>query len=207
MLQSLACKEFSYPQHIAVLSGGESLPLLLAHQLAQVVSRLFNGYGPTEATVYTTFARIGPETSISLGSPLANAAVHVLDESGQPCPLGIHGELHIGGAGLARGYLNQPELTEEKFIPDPFSSDPEARLYRSGDLASWNPDGTLAFHGRIDQQIKLRGFRIEPGEIEANLLAHPAVAQAVVLLRQDDPANPRLIGYWVAEAGATVSAE
>jgi acyl-coenzyme A synthetase/AMP-(fatty) acid ligase len=107
------------------------------------------------------------------------------------------GHLHSGGAGLARGYLNNPGLTAEKFIPNPFSSDPTVRLYRSGDLARWNPDGSLSYLGRIDQQIKLRGFRIEPGEIEAALLSHPAVAQAVVVLRNDDPSNPRLIAYWV----------
>jgi hypothetical protein len=139
---------------------------------------------------------------LPLGKPIANAKAMILDTNGRPSPIGIPGELHIGGAGLARGYLNNPELTAEKFIPDPYSSDPTARLYKSGDLASWNPDGTLAFHGRIDQQIKLRGYRIEPGEIEANLLAHPAVAQAAVLLRHDDPANPRLIAYWVRQLPA-----
>ena len=143
--------------------------------------------------------------SVSIGRPIVNTSIYLLDSLGQPCPIGIPGELHIGGAGLARGYLNNPELTAKKFIPNPFSSDSTARLYKSGDLASWNPDGTLAFHGRIDQQIKLRGFRIEPGEIEANLLTHPAVAQAVVVLRNDDPSNLRLIAYWVADASHPTS--
>jgi len=165
---------------------------------------LINGYGPSENTTFTCCHRLAAgitltESSVPIGRPIAATFVRVLDRNGRPSPIGIPGELHIGGAGLARGYLNNPELTAEKFIPDPYSSDPTARLYKSGDLASWNPDGTLAFHGRIDQQIKLRGYRIEPGEIEANLLAHPAVAQAAVLLRHDDPANPRLIAYWVPQ--------
>ena len=125
--------------------------------------------------------------------------MHVVDEGGHPCPIGIPGELLIGGSGLARGYLQDPALTAARFIADPFSCDPTAQLYRSGDLAAWNPDGTLSFHGRLDQQIKLRGFRIEPGEIEAHLHAHPVVARAVVVLRNDDPANPRLIAYWVRQ--------
>ncbi|MCP9888743.1 amino acid adenylation domain-containing protein [Cyanobium sp. ATX 6A2] len=165
--------------------------------------RLTHTYGPTETTIYSTThdISVGQQAKLApIGVPLPETVTRVLDGSGHPCPIGIPGELHIGGKGLARGYLNNPELTAEKFIPDPFSSDPVARLYKSGDLASWNPDGTLAFHGRIDHQIKLRGFRIEPGEIEVNLLEHPGVSQAVVVLRQDDPVNPRLIGYWVGEA-------
>ncbi len=191
-----------------VLAGGDVLSAEHVQRLLDTFPsghELINGYGPTENTTFTCChhfeaAATVDTNGVSIGRPIANTEVRVLDECGQPCPIGIPGELHIGGAGLARGYLNNPELTAEKFIPDPFSSDPTARLYKSGDLASWNPDGTLAFHGRIDQQIKLRGFRIEPGEIEANLLAHPAVAQAVVLLRNDDPNNPRLIAYWVADA-------
>jgi len=189
-----------------IISAGEQLKLTqpIRNLLkALPACRLHNHYGPTETHVATSYllsqsTQEWPAES-SIGHPIANTTVRVLDPSGFPCPIGIPGELHIGGAGLARGYLNNPELTAQKFIPDPFSDNPSARLYRSGDLASWNPDGTLAFHGRIDQQIKLRGFRIEPGEIEANLLAHPGVAQAAVVLRRDDPANPRLIAYWVAQ--------
>jgi amino acid adenylation domain-containing protein len=190
-----------------VLAGGDVLhPASVQRLLAAFPSghALINGYGPTENTTFTCCQRLGSDAPLTtddvpIGSPIANTTVRVLDPSGSPCPIGIPGELHIGGSGLARGYLNNPELTAQKFIPDPFSDDPSARLYKSGDLVSWNPDGTLAFHGRIDQQIKLRGFRIEPGEIEANLLAHPDVAQAAVVLRRDDPANPRLIAYWVAQ--------
>ena len=190
-----------------VLAGGDVLSAEHVQRLLDAFPsghELINGYGPTENTTFTcchhfeAAATVDPN-SVPIGRPIANTEVRVLDEGSQPCPIGIPGELHIGGAGLARGYLNSPELTSEKFIPDPFSTDPSARLYKSGDFASWNPDGTLAFHGRIDQQIKLRGFRIEPGEIEAHLLSHPAVAQAVVLLRHDDPNNPRLIAYWVAD--------
>lgn len=198
-----------------VLAGGDVLnPASVRRLLAAFPSghALINGYGPTEGTTFTCCQRLGSDAPLTtaevpIGSPIANTTVRVLDPSGHPCPIGVPGELHIGGAGLARGYLNNPELTAEKFIPDPFSDDPSARLYKSGDLVSWNPDGTLAFHGRIDQQIKLRGFRIEPAEIEANLLAHPGVAQAAVVLRRDDPANPRLIAYWVAQQRDSSAAE
>jgi amino acid adenylation domain-containing protein len=196
-----------------IISAGEKL--VLAKPIADLIKlmpecRLHNHYGPTESHVVSSnqlSADPGqwPRES-SIGTPVNNTKLVVLNTSGQPCPIGIPGELHIGGDGLARGYLNNPELTAQKFIPDPFSDDPSARLYKSGDLASWNPDGTLAFHGRIDQQIKLRGFRIEPGEIEANLLSHPAVAQVAVILRQDDPANPRLIAYWVPQHPGAESA-
>ncbi|MCP9888741.1 amino acid adenylation domain-containing protein [Cyanobium sp. ATX 6A2] len=199
-----------------VLAGGDVLSVEHVRRLLGAFPpghELINGYGPTENTTFTSCKSLGAGElleepwGVPLGRPIAMTAVQVLDDFGHPCPIGVPGELHIGGAGLARGYLNQPELTAEKFIPDPFSSDPTARLYKSGDLASWNPDGTLAFHGRMDEQIKLRGFRIEPGEIEANLLAHPGVSQAVVVMRQDDPSNPRLIGYWVGKAAAQVSGE
>ena len=172
--------------------------------------RLINTYGPTEATVEISWLDVNESklrsNRASLGRPAPYAEIRIVDQYGQLCPIGIPGEIYIGGPSLAQGYLNNPKLTNEKFIVNKFSNKQGARLYKSGDLASWNPDGTLAFHGRIDQQIKLRGFRIEPGEIEANLLAHPAVAQAVVLLRHDDPNNPRLIAYWVADASQPPSA-
>jgi amino acid adenylation domain-containing protein len=184
---------------LTILAGGEELPEPLANRLSKVCGRLLNGYGPTEATIYTSLAKVDVGNGISIGHPIAGTTVRILNSAGQLCPIGIPGELHIGGVGLARGYLNNPELTAEKFIPDPFSSDPTSRLYKSGDLASWNPDGTIAFHGRIDQQIKLRGYRIEPGEIESHVLAHPVIAQAAVVLHSTDPADPRLIAYWVAQ--------
>jgi amino acid adenylation domain-containing protein len=197
-----------------VLAGGDVLQPASVRRLLEAFPSdhvLINGYGPTENTTFTCCQRLGSNAPLTtdvvpIGSPIANTTVRVLDVYGQPCPIGIPGELHIGGDGLARGYLNNPELTAETFIPDPYSTDPTARLYKSGDLASWNPDGTLAFHGRIDQQIKLRGFRVEPGEIEANLLAHAGVAQAAVILRDDDRANPRLIAYWVPQQAAAAGA-
>ena len=205
LMNHLATTGSTHFAALTILVGGEQLDEDLAESLLRDCKRLINVYGPTEATIWCSSAIVENSCSITIGKPIAGVSAHILYE-GHPCPIGIPGELHIGGAGLARGYLNNSELTAEKFIPDPFSSDSTARLYKSGDLASWNPDGTLAFHGRIDQQIKLRGFRIEPGEIEANLLAHPAVAQAVVLLRNDDPNNPRLIAYWVANASQPTTA-
>ena len=190
-----------------ILAGGD---VLAPGAVQRLLDRLpaghqfINGYGPTENTTFTCCHRLAAGDAVDpgglpIGRPIAATVVRVLDRDGYPCPIGVPGELHIGGAGVARGYLNNPGLTAETFIADPFAPDSPARLYRSGDLVSWNPDGTLAFHGRIDQQIKLRGFRIEPGEIEASLLDHPSVAQAVVVQRKDDPANPRLIAYWVPQ--------
>ena len=190
-----------------ILAGGDVLaPGAVQRLLDRLPAghQLINGYGPTENTTFTCCHRFAAGDAVDpgglpIGRPIAATVVRVLDRDGHPCPIGVPGELHIGGAGLARGYLNNPGLTAETFIADPLASNPGARLYRSGDLVSWNPDGTLAFHGRIDQQIKLRGFRIEPVEIETLLLRHPAVAQAAVVLRLDDPANPRLIAYWVPQ--------
>lgn len=197
-----------------VLAGGDVLSSRHVQRLIAAFPEghsLINGYGPTENTTFTCCHRIKAAAtldphSIPIGRPIAGTVVRVLDDNGNECPIGIPGELHIGGLGLAQGYLDNPELTAERFILDPTSSDPSARLYKSGDLVSWHPDGTLAFQGRIDQQIKLRGFRIEPGEIEAQLLAHPHVAQAAVVLRHDDPNNPRLIAYWVADASQPTTA-
>ena len=188
-----------------LLAGGEELSrphvLRLLRRLPPGHA-LINGYGPTENTTFSCCHRmaadcppVGP--SVPIGRPISHTSVHVLDGDLRPCGIGVIGELHLGGAGLARGYLNDPGLTAERFIADPFSADPSARLYRSGDLASWNADGTLAFHGRIDQQIKLRGYRIEPGEVERALLAHPGISRAHVLCREDCPAGKRLVAYWV----------
>jgi amino acid adenylation domain-containing protein len=161
-------------------------------------------YGPTESTTFATYLPFASgsllaDRPIPIGRPLAATTAQVLDSSGGPCPVGVPGELHIGGQGLARGYLNNPELTAEKFIGDPHA--PCDRLYRTGDLASWNSDGTLAFHGRVDQQVKVNGIRIEPGETEAAMREHPAVSRALVVLLRRDPDQPRLVAYWVRRLG------
>ena len=169
-----------------------------------------NNYGPTEGTVVSTSGSVAAratrqsadETMIGappIGRPITNVRVALLDRNGQLVPAGVPGEIHIGGAGVARGYLGRPELTRERFVPDPFSTDPEARLYRTGDLARWRPDGNLEFLGRIDQQVKIRGVRIELGEIEAALREHPAVREAAVLAREDSPGNKRLVAYVIPD--------
>ncbi len=135
--------------------------------------------------------------AVSIGRPIANTQIFILDKVLQPVPIGVAGELHIGGEGLARGYLNRPELTAEKFIASPFSQDPEARFYKTGDLVRYLPNGDIEFLGRIDHQIKIRGFRIEMGEIEAVLRQHSAVNETVVVVREDTPGDQRLVAYFV----------
>jgi amino acid adenylation domain-containing protein len=167
-------------------------------------TRLVNSYGLTEATMDSTYfepsadAELLPGRFVSIGRPLPNTRVYVLDGGLEPQPIGIRGELCIGGAGVARGYLNRPELTAERFVADPFSDEPGGRMYRTGDLARWLADGTIEFVGRSDRQLKIRGFRIEPGEIEAVLERHPRVRTAVVTDRQDESGAPRLVAYLVA---------
>jgi amino acid adenylation domain-containing protein len=167
---------------LKVLCGGEALPKQLAGQVLQRCSSLWNMYGPTEATIWSTVHKVEPETDLAPGSgpvpigrPIANTTAYVLDSHLRPVPVGVGGELHIGGEGLARGYLGRPELTAEKFIPDPFDGGPGARLYKTGDLTRCLPDGSLEYLGRLDDQVKVRGFRIELGEIETVLDRHPAV--------------------------------
>ncbi len=164
--------------------------------------RFFNAYGPTETTVCATIAEcshddILTDVPLLVGRPIANTKLYVLDRNLQPTPTGTAGELHIGGIGLAREYLNRPELTAEKFIPDPFSIEPGARLYKSGDLVRYRADGNLEFLGRLDHQVKIRGFRIEPGEIESALTAHPSIHSAVVIARRDASSQQHLIAYLV----------
>ncbi|HVK73992.1 MAG TPA: amino acid adenylation domain-containing protein [Kofleriaceae bacterium] len=180
------------------LCGGEALPPDLAAALLVRVGALWNLYGPTETTVWSTCGRVVAGEPITIGRPIANTTVHVLDEDLQPVPLGAIGELYIGGDGVTRGYLDRPELTAARFVPDRGRVEPGARLYRTGDLGRWRADGRLEHFGRTDFQVKLRGYRIELGEIEAALAGHPAIAQAVVTTREDRPGDVRLIAYLVA---------
>ncbi|HEY0406879.1 MAG TPA: amino acid adenylation domain-containing protein, partial [Pyrinomonadaceae bacterium] len=173
--------------------------------------RLANNYGPTENTVVTTHAWIdahGKRDALPpIGKPIANVQVYILDKNLRPLPIGVAGELHVGGSGLARCYLNLPELTAEKFIPHPFSPEPGARLYRTGDLARYLADGQIEFLGRTDEQVKVRGYRIELGEIEATLAAHELVREAVVLARADAMGAQQLVAYVVPQAESSLSAE
>ncbi|HEY6923350.1 MAG TPA: amino acid adenylation domain-containing protein, partial [Steroidobacteraceae bacterium] len=181
-----------------LLAGGEALPAILARQWAGRY-RLFNCYGPTETTVCASAYRCRPDEAdlVPIGRPLANTTMYLLDEYGQPVPIGVTGELHIGGVQVARGYLNRPDLTQERFLPDPFSATPGTRVYKTGDLGRYLPDGNIVFLGRTDFQVKIRGFRIELGEIEAQLLACRGVGEAVVIAREDSAADKRLVAYVV----------
>jgi amino acid adenylation domain-containing protein len=186
-----------------VFASGEALPAELAERFSAELphAELHNLYGPTEAAVDVTSWRCAPgdaRRAVPIGRPVANTRIHVLDRSGEPAPVGVPGELHIGGVQVGRGYLGRPPLTAEKFVPDALSAEPGARLYRTGDLARWRADGVLEYLGRTDDQVKVRGFRIEPGEIEAVLAMHPGVREALVVLREDAPGDPRLVAYFVA---------
>ncbi|MDB4894665.1 MAG: amino acid adenylation domain protein, partial [Firmicutes bacterium] len=188
-----------------MLTGGDKL-----HQYpdASLPFLLVNHYGPTENTVVATAGPVPTATGIaattpSIGRPITNARVYLLDQHRQPVPVGVPGELHIGGDGLARGYRNRPDLTAERFVPNPFSVEPGARLYKTGDLARYLPDGNIEFLGRIDAQVKIRGFRVELGEIEAVLAEHPEVQQAVVITREYQPGDVRLAAY-VVPASITI---
>ncbi|MEG3918362.1 amino acid adenylation domain-containing protein [Microcoleus sp. T3_A4] len=205
----------SSPQ-LKMLAGGEALPRELADRLLEKGGSLWNMYGPTETTVWSTTCHVNalesrhrrqnvPET---IGRPIANTEIYILDGNLQAVPVGIVGELHIGGDGLARGYLNRPELNAEKFISHPFRDRPGARLYKTGDLARYLSDGNIEYVDRIDNQVKVRGFRIELGEIEAALSQHPNVRQAVVVVREDEPGNKCLVAYAVlSQEGAIAASE
>ncbi|MGE5362730.1 MAG: amino acid adenylation domain-containing protein, partial [Bacteroidota bacterium] len=200
--------QYIFPDLKQLIVAGESCPPEPAAYWSEG-RKFFNAYGPTEATVCATIADCSNTDGISplsIGRPIANTSVYILDKYNQPVPIGIPGELYIGGKGVARGYLNRAELSAEKFIKDPFSSDPDARLYKSGDLARYMPDGNIEFLGRIDNQVKIRGFRIELGEIEAALISHPAVREAVVIARDDGANDKRLVAYVVTSDSETDAA-
>lgn len=182
---------------LKVLIGGEPLSRDLADRILERAGSLWNMYGPTEISIYCCAHRVLAGEAIRIGRPIANMRVYVVDEALSPVPTGELGELCIGGVGLARGYLNRPELTAEKFVSDPFVAEPGARMYRSGDLGRWHPDGTLECLGRRDFQVKIRGFRIELGEIEHALERHPSVHELVVTAREDTPGDARLVAYVV----------
>lgn len=192
---------------LTALCGGEALPRQLADALLPRVAALWNMYGPTETTVWSTLMRVeSGADAVAIGRPIANTQVYIVDGAMQPVPPGVPGELCIGGAGVALGYLNRPELTADKFIADPYAGG-EARLYKTGDLARWRRDGTLECLGRLDHQVKLRGFRIELGEIETRLCRHASVQQAVVMVREDRPGDQRLAAYVVGVNEAVSAAE
>jgi acyl carrier protein len=190
-----------------LLVGGEACPPELARELAaRVPGGLLNMYGPTETTIWSTTQRLsGAESTVPIGGPILNTRVYVLDARREPVPPGTPGELFIGGAGVVRGYRGRPELTAERFLPDPFAGEPDARMYRTGDLVRHRRDGTLEFLGRIDHQVKVRGYRIELGEIESLLRKHAALRDAVVVLREDTPGDKRLVAYAIAEPGQAPS--
>ncbi|HEY6802288.1 MAG TPA: amino acid adenylation domain-containing protein [Pyrinomonadaceae bacterium] len=193
---------------LKVLCGGEALPPDLAGQLLERSTSLFNMYGPTETTIWSAVHQVtqsdGP---IPIGRPIANTGMYVLDRQMRPVPVGIAGELHIGGIGLARGYFGRPELTAEKFVPHPSSLEPGARLYRTGDLARLLPTGEIEYVGRIDHQVKLRGFRIELGEIEAALRKIEGIADVVVVAREDNPGEKNLVAYLVSDHAVSLEVD
>jgi len=185
-----------------MIVGGEAFPNALAKDLKQVLTgRLTNMYGPTETTIWSTTQEVEDPGNIPIGRPIANTDIYILDENHQPVPVGVPGDLFIGGQGVVRGYLNRPDLTEERFIPNPFKND-GSRLYWTGDLAQYRENGAIEFQGRVDHQVKIRGYRIELGEIEAMLGNHAAVSNCVMLLREDNPGDQRLVAYVVPNGAA-----
>jgi arthrofactin-type cyclic lipopeptide synthetase C len=189
-------QNLEHPTLRTLLIGGDRLRQFSRNQQFEVI----NNYGPTEATVVATSGRIEAGDALHIGKPVANATVYLLDEQQRPVPIGVMGELYVGGAGVARGYLNRADLSAERFLHDPFSSVPNARMYRSGDLARWRADGTIEYLGRNDDQVKIRGVRIELGEIETRLNQLPGIQEAVLLAREDEPGQPRLVAYFTEQS-------
>ena len=203
-------KEEGIPASVHTINlAGEPLPGQLVRQLyeRESVRRVLNLYGPTEDTTYSTYAQVERERVAPphIGRPVGGKQIYILNRYLLPVPIGIRGELYIGGGGLARGYLRRPALTAEKFIPNPFSVEPGARLYKTGDWARYLPDGNIEFLGRTDQQVKLRGFRIELGEVEAALEEHQGVRAAAVIVREYERGDRRLVAYVAAREEGSVS--
>jgi thioesterase domain-containing protein/acyl carrier protein len=197
-------------ENLTVLSGGEGLPRELARELRHKCSTVWNLYGPTETTVYSTIWEVAKDIQSDdfgpvecIGRPIANTSIYILDEDGRPVPIGMPGQLWIGGDGLAKGYLGRPELTAEKFVDNPFVS--RQRMYHTGDLARFKPDGRIDFIGRIDHQIKLRGFRIELGEIEKILQQHPAIERCAVILQYPGLPDARLVAFCVTDENGSLN--
>ena len=189
---------------LKILCGGESLSRSLANGLLERSAELWNMYGPTETTIWSTVARVVPGNGpVSIGRPIANTQVYILNKLMRPVPVGVEGELFIGGDGLALGYHNRPELTAERFVDNPFG---EGKLYQTRDIAKFSEDGSLICLGRLDNQVKIRGFRIELGEIEAALMQHPSVADAIVIAREDETGDKRIFAYTI-QAESTEVAE
>ena len=194
-----------------LLAGGDVLSVPHVQRFLDTVKncQLINGYGPTENTTFTCCypitAPLKPGASIPIGKSISNTQTYILDPHLQPVPIGIPGELYIGGDGLARGYFNRPELTKDRFIPHPFSLNSQARLYKSGDLARYLPSGEIEYLGRMDDQVKVSGFRIELGEIDTALLAYPEIAEAVTIVREDPPGKKVLVSYFTSTTDRVVS--
>lgn len=190
-----------------LILSGDRLPLETARRWCGG-RRLINGYGPTEATVCATLHDFDAAGSGSprIGKPIVNKWIYILDRYGEPVPVGATGEIYIGGNGIAREYLNRPELTAMRFVPDPFASTPDARMYRTGDLGRWTDDGEIEFMGRNDDQVKIRGLRIEPGEIETQLAAFPGLREVAVIVREDKPGDKRLVAYYTSEPSSAAHA-
>jgi amino acid adenylation domain-containing protein/non-ribosomal peptide synthase protein (TIGR01720 family) len=207
---ALATEQLRLPPtvRLAIVGGERMLPtqLQLWHRTVGKFPQLIDAYGPTEATVETTvcdLSTLSPTDyarEVPIGRPLQNVSVYILDSYCQPVPVGVPGELYVGGICLARGYLNRPELTAERFVPHPYSTDPQSRLYKTGDIARYLPNGAIEYLGRIDNQVKIRGYRIELGEIETALSHHPDVLEAVAIAREDQPGDKRLVAYLVCDS-------
>ena len=208
-LESLLSQQSLHGCVRALVLGGEALNTQQLRWWRQCApdTRVFNHYGPTEATVGCVVQAVSErhEGVVPIGRPISNLRMYILDEDRQVVPIGVVGELYIGGVGVAAGYWRRPELTAQRFVTDPFSAEPQARMYRTGDLCRWQAEGTIEYVGRNDDQVKIRGYRIELGEIESHLRRHAGVHEAVVLAREDEPGQKRLVGY-VTGAGVEVTA-